>query len=188
MLAFQQIGHGSKDAQHAQQALLSRQAQLQLLDAYGNYPALLQAVSAAATQWKALLQERELLGLLNAGGGPLFRRKRQEFFSALEGRLELEELPRMQRHPGRLPYIRFLVIQLLNAAAFAELTQPQPLDRQELAGWVQVFVRGGSVVFESEQRNVRLDIRDLSPLGPQDQEITSEGKRRNEAEIAELDS
>lgn len=47
--------------QHAQQALLSRQAQLQLLDAYGNYPALLQAVSAAATQWKALLQERERL-------------------------------------------------------------------------------------------------------------------------------
>ncbi|MBV7301982.1 DUF2993 domain-containing protein [Corynebacterium sp. TAE3-ERU2] len=52
----------------------------------------------------------------------------------------------------------------------------------------QVFVRGGSVVFESEQRNVRLDIRDLSPLGPQVQEITSEGKRRNEAEIAELGS
>ncbi|WKD61934.1 hypothetical protein CCICO_09675 [Corynebacterium ciconiae DSM 44920] len=52
----------------------------------------------------------------------------------------------------------------------------------------QVFVRGGSVVFESEQRNVRLDIRDLSPLGPQVQEITSEGERSSEAEIGKLGS
>ena len=47
--------------QHQHQALLSRPAQLALLDAYGRHDVLLDAVRGSASRWKALLRERELL-------------------------------------------------------------------------------------------------------------------------------
>ncbi|MCY7355009.1 MAG: DNA repair protein RecN [Lysobacter sp.] len=47
--------------QHQHQALLSRPAQLALLDAFGRHDALLDTVRGNASQWKELLRERELL-------------------------------------------------------------------------------------------------------------------------------
>lgn len=47
--------------QHQHQALLSRPAQLALLDAFGRHDALLDSVRSNASHWKELLRERELL-------------------------------------------------------------------------------------------------------------------------------
>ncbi|RMH94741.1 DNA repair protein RecN [Lysobacter pythonis] len=47
--------------QHAQQALLSRPAQLRLLDDYGRHQALLKAVAEATAHWQALRRERDEL-------------------------------------------------------------------------------------------------------------------------------
>lgn len=47
--------------QHAHQALLSRPAQLQLLDAFGRHADAVEAVTAAARHWKQLQAERERL-------------------------------------------------------------------------------------------------------------------------------
>ena len=47
--------------QHQHQALLSRPAQLALLDAFGRHDMLLEAVRGNASQWKELLREREVL-------------------------------------------------------------------------------------------------------------------------------
>lgn len=47
--------------QHEHQALLSRRAQLDMLDAFGGHAAQLREVAAAAAHWEALLQERERL-------------------------------------------------------------------------------------------------------------------------------
>ncbi|MEJ7746548.1 MAG: DNA repair protein RecN [Luteimonas sp.] len=47
--------------QHQHQALLSRPAQLALLDAYGRHEAMLVAVRDSASVWKDLLRERDVL-------------------------------------------------------------------------------------------------------------------------------
>ncbi len=47
--------------QHEHQALLSRQSQLELLDAFGRHPQALQAVREAAGHWSSLLRERDAL-------------------------------------------------------------------------------------------------------------------------------
>ncbi|PJJ99203.1 DNA repair protein RecN [Lysobacteraceae bacterium NML91-0213] len=54
--------------QHEHQALLSRGAQLVLLDDYGRHADALQAVAAAARHWSALLDERDRLAGLGDPG------------------------------------------------------------------------------------------------------------------------
>ena len=90
----------------------------------------------------ALLEERELLMLLNSGGGPLFRQKRRAFFQALETRLQLAELPRAQRSGSAAQQMIFLVIHLLSSAAYAELTE-EPFSAEALAATLNTFVNGG---------------------------------------------
>ena len=60
--------------QHEHQALLSRGAQLALLDAYGRHAGALQAVAEAARSWSALLDERDRLAGLGDDQRPRCRR------------------------------------------------------------------------------------------------------------------
>ncbi len=62
--------------------------------------------------FRMLLQERELLSLINSGGGPLFRRRRRAFVQAIELRLRLHELPAVRREPHLLPILLNLLISL----------------------------------------------------------------------------
>ena len=62
--------------------------------------------------FRMLLEERELLSLINSGGGPLFRRRRRAFVQAIESRLRLHELPAVRREPHLLPILLNLLISL----------------------------------------------------------------------------
>ncbi|WP_261665220.1 TetR/AcrR family transcriptional regulator [Deinococcus sp. Marseille-Q6407] len=89
-----------------------------------------------------LLEERDLLMLLNSGGGPLFRQKRRAFFQALESRLQLAELPRAQRSGPAAQRLVFLLLHLLSSSAYAQLTE-EPFDAGALAATLDTFVTGG---------------------------------------------
>lgn len=101
----------------------------------------------------SLLEERDLLMLLNSGGGPLFRQKRRAFFEALESRLQLAELPRPQRSGAAGQQLIFLVLHLLSSAAYAELTE-ETFDPETLAATLNTFVNGGihALVQEADRR------------------------------------
>ncbi|MDO4263953.1 MAG: helix-turn-helix domain-containing protein [Deinococcus sp.] len=97
----------------------------------------------------ALLEERDLLMLLHSGGGPLFRQKRRAFFRALEGRLQLAELPRAQRSGQAAQQLIFLMIHLLSSAAYAQLTE-EPFKAGTLAATLNTFANGGMQALAEE--------------------------------------
>ena len=72
--------------------------------------------------FRLLLQERELLSLLNSGGGPLFRRRRRAFVQAIETRLKLRELPAVRRQPHLLP----ILLNLLTSLAYEHISAHEP--------------------------------------------------------------
>lgn len=74
-----------------------------------------------AVLFRLLLQERDLLSLLNSGGGPLFRRCRRTFLQAIESRLNLHELPAVRRRPHLLP----IILNLLTSLAYERVTQTE---------------------------------------------------------------
>ncbi|PYE52729.1 TetR/AcrR family transcriptional regulator [Deinococcus yavapaiensis] len=96
-----------------------------------------------AALFEAILQEEDLLRLLNSGGGPLFRSRRQEFLGALEARLDLRHLPgikgeTLRRHPLLLP----LLLDLLTNAAYNKLNR-HDVDLAELTALLDVFAQSG---------------------------------------------
>ncbi|RTR28004.1 TetR/AcrR family transcriptional regulator [Deinococcus radiophilus] len=105
-------------------------------------PYLLQGPGRFRALFGALLQERELLLLLNAGGGPLFRQKRQEFLLTVQERLNITELPRAQRHAAEQPYLALIVMELLGALSYAQLSQGE-LDTTQLSRHLNDFIEGG---------------------------------------------
>lgn len=101
--------------------------------------------TAFAGIFSALLEERELLLLLNCGGGPYFRSRRKAFISAIESRLNLRELGLQksaalgrQSQPLLLP----IVLTLLTSMA-AEQVQGGDMNATELAQVLDRFINGG---------------------------------------------
>lgn len=90
----------------------------------------------------ALLEERDLLMLLNSGGGPLFRGKRRAFMQTLQGRLQLHLLPRSKKAGEHSSRIIFLLLNLLSSVAYAQITE-EPFEPSDLAGSLSRFAAGG---------------------------------------------
>lgn len=90
-----------------------------------------------ATLFRLLLQERELLLLLNSGGGPLFRRHRRAFVQAIEARLNLYDLPAVRRQPHLLP----IILNLLTSLAYERISAGNEDD--DLPEVLSSFIVGG---------------------------------------------
>lgn len=105
----------------------------------------LSAEMSFAQIFGALLQERELLMLLNSGGGPLFRQRRKAFLEALEARLNLRERGELKQAAlgkGRQPTLLPIVLTLLSSMAYEQI-QHGDLPEQELTATLDRFIRGG---------------------------------------------
>ncbi|MDP9764091.1 TetR/AcrR family transcriptional regulator [Deinococcus enclensis] len=100
-------------------------------------------LTAFSELFQAIVQESELLKLLHSGGGPQFRSRRAEFLSALQSRLNLEQLPGLKgetlnAHPLLLP----LLLDLITQVAYRQVTDPAP-DPDGLLPLLNTFIRGG---------------------------------------------
>lgn len=95
--------------------------------------------------FKALLDERELLLLLNSGGGPYFRSRRRAFLDAIAKRLHLQEWGQQNsKILGRVrePLLLPIVLNLLVGLAYEQITQGD-LDAGALAAVLDQFIVSG---------------------------------------------
>ncbi len=92
-----------------------------------------------AALFRLLLRERELLSLLNSGGGPLFRRRRRAFVQAIETRLNLYDLPAVRRQPHLLP----IILNLLISLAYERISLA--LEREDSAADLTDTLEGGDL-------------------------------------------
>ncbi|WP_135228676.1 TetR/AcrR family transcriptional regulator [Deinococcus fonticola] len=98
-----------------------------------------------ADVFRALLNERELLMLLNSGGGPHFRARRQAFLNAIEERLNLQQISKLRTETrGHLPQPMLIavVLNLLSSVAY-EQTVKEQWNPDELAALLEKFIVGG---------------------------------------------
>lgn len=92
-----------------------------------------------------LLQEGDLLRLLNSGGGPLFRARRQAFLQAIEAKFRHQgltefKLSRLDCQPHLLP----ILLSLLTGLAHDHLTrQDAEADPAALAATLENFIHAG---------------------------------------------
>lgn len=108
-------------------------------------PLLCQTDTPFADVFRTLLNERELLMLLNSGGGPHFRARRQAFLNAIEERLNLQELTgtRSQaRGRPHQPMLLAVILNLLSNVAY-EQTVKEEWNPDDLADLLNAFITGG---------------------------------------------
>lgn len=109
-------------------------------------PLLQQEGRTIADVFELIVRERELLLLLGSGGGPLFRKRRQAFLSAIEDRLQSHSPtsgPILKASRQHLPQLMPIVVNLLLALAYEQVTQrAQP----DMAAVLERFVLGGTQV------------------------------------------
>lgn len=97
----------------------------------------------------ALVQEKELLRLLNSGGGPLFRTRRAAFIDTVQERLELRQRGQNKAAAqGRAPQPLLLpiLLNLLSSVAYEHVCADQaqrPQQTEELAAVLDSFIQGG---------------------------------------------
>lgn len=105
--------------------------------------------------FQAILQERDLILLLNSGGGPLFRQCRKTFLAAIETRLNLRELEEQRRRVqgrGPQPLLLPLILNLLTVTAYEQLTEA-PAPATEVGRVLEDFILGGLGRFATDKNS-----------------------------------
>lgn len=98
-----------------------------------------------ADVFRALLNERELLMLLNSGGGPHFRARKQAFLNAIEERLDIQQISKRRtqaRNRTPQPMLVAVLLNLLSNVAY-EHTVKEDWNPDDLAALLEKFISSG---------------------------------------------